>query len=110
MDKVIISMTSIKSRIGTLNWTLDSIYAQTLQPTEVRLYAEPEVVEHDGLISYPSLRRIATEDRGPITKISAIGDPDLGDDDIIITIDDDIVYHPIWLETLVAGARAKATA
>jgi len=104
-NKIIVSLTSTKARIGTLSWTLDSIYAQTLQPSEVRLYAESAVVEQEGLRAYPSLRCIATEDRGPITKISAIGDPDLDDDALVVTIDDDIVYHPCWLETLVAGAR-----
>ena len=107
MNKIIISMTSIERRAGTLRWTLDSLFAQTLKPTEVRLYAEPVVLNDHGLDPYPDLRRFSTEDRGSVTKISAIADPQLDDHDLIVTVDDDVVYDPRWLATLVDGVDAN---
>jgi hypothetical protein len=51
MNKIIISLTSIASRRGALHWTLDSLHAQTLAPTEIRLYVH-RVHERNGWVGY----------------------------------------------------------
>lgn len=100
---VIVSMTTIPQRNGTLGRTLASLKAQTYRPTEVRLYA-PSLVD----VSYidDDTRVIRVSDLGPVTKAYALTDPKLPPDAIVVTVDDDIVYQPDWLAVLVAGAEA----
>lgn len=93
-------MTSVPARNGTLGPTVDSLHAQTVPPDEIRLYIESNCTEVDGV------HIVRTEDRGPITKLSAIADRAVSDDALIVTVDDDIVYAPQWLETLLFAAKA----
>lgn len=100
-------MTSIPARAGTLGPTLASLRAQTRPPDEIRLYAD------DGVPCPPELDRgclYPTADYGPVTKIFAVLDRRLPDDAIVVTVDDDQIYQPIWLETLLAGAAAHPEA
>jgi glycosyltransferase involved in cell wall biosynthesis len=50
---------------------------------------------------------IGAEDIGPLTKLTAAKDLSLADDDLIVTVDDDIVYEPGWLAALVAEAERR---
>lgn len=93
-------MTSIPARNGTLGPTLESLKAQTLQPDEIRLYIDvfckdPQIVDVDVWRS---------TDRGPLTKLLAVTDARLPSDAIIVTVDDDVIYEPTWLETLTHAA------
>jgi len=93
-------MTSIPRRNGTLGPTLASLEAQSRPPDEIRLYV--------GLgchVAQLDVTCVTVEDLGPITKLSAVVDPAVPDDAIIVTVDDDIIYEPRWLETLVDAAE-----
>ncbi len=91
-------MTTIRGRNGTLGPTIRSLRDQRPQPQEIRLYLGPGAAEVDGVTC------IHTEDLGPLTKISAVRDPAVPDDALIVTADDDIVYQPGWLQVLISGA------
>ena len=105
MQDIIISMTSIPSRNGTLGPTLQSLLDQTRKADEIRLYL------NDGCegVSMPDVRCYWGSDHGPVTKLSAALDASLPPDTIVVTADDDILYEPTWLGTLVAGAIAYPT-
>lgn len=103
--KVVVSMTTIPARNGTLGPTLRSLDRQTLQPDDVRIYAADGAGDWDAQdLDFVTLH--SSPDYGPITKLSAVLDPELDDDDLVVTVDDDIIYEPDWLETLVAAAAA----
>jgi hypothetical protein len=105
--RVIVSMTSTPARNGTRHHTLDSLVHQTRVPDSIRVYGSEDIFTTDEFLPYVKLLDLTeTEDRGPVTKLSVLEDQDITDDDLIVTVDDDIVYQPRWLETLVAGAEA----
>lgn len=99
--KVVISMTSVPTRNGTLGPTLASLRNQTRLPDEIRLYLgdgcdHVSWKNNDG----PELNCISSTDYGPVTKLSAAVDDRVRPDAIVITVDDDIVFAPLWLERL----------
>jgi hypothetical protein len=91
-------MTSTSARNGLRDQTIASLKAQTIQPDDIRLYADVDVVE----TGIPLVRVL---DRGPLTKLSAIADPSVHADDLIVTVDDDIIYERRWLETLLVATE-----
>lgn len=96
---VIVSMTTIPRRNGLVDPTIASLKAQTLPPDEIRIYMPPGCAPIRGATN---IRR--DHDAGPVMKISAVCDPEVPDNALIVTVDDDVVYKPDWLETLVNGA------
>ncbi len=98
--RVVISMTSIPARNGTIDPTLQSLRNQTRRPDEIRLYLGPgcEHVQWTG--DGPPIYCIPTVDHGPVTKLSAAVDLCVRADAVIITVDDDIVFAQQWLESL----------
>jgi hypothetical protein len=103
---VVISMTSIPARAGTLGPTLASLRAQTRPPDEIRLYVGDDVPcppELDRGCVYP------LGDHGPVTKISAVL-MTLPANAIVVTVDDDQIYQPAWLKTLLVGVAAHPEA
>lgn len=112
MPRVFISMTSTAERAGTLGQTLKTLVDQSLQPDGLVIALPPGVnfVEEHDLSKYPLFEKTRivrlSNDRGPVEKLAILEhDRSLVDDDVIVTIDDDILYHPDWLKTLVAGAH-----
>lgn len=102
---VIVSMTTIPKREGMLLPVLKALAAQTYRPDEVRLYHSSEwspavPTSVDGL----RVQLCPVQDRGPITKLSAVADPAVPKDALVVTADDDIEHAPTWLETLLKGA------
>jgi len=93
-------MTSVPSRNSTLDPTLKSLQNQTQPPDEIRLYLGPGCESVQWSEKGPPLYSIPTVDHGPVTKLSAAVDPYVRADAVIITVDDDIVFAPRWLETL----------
>ena len=99
-------MTSIPARRGTLGPTLDSLRAQTIKPDSIQLHAVDAALDFD-FSGWPELELHHLErDPGPVAKLSALNDRTLDDDDLVVTVDDDQIYEPRWLEMLVAGAKA----
>lgn len=99
--RVIISMTTTHARRDSLRETLDSIAAQTRKPDHVCIFSnvQPGVGYAPNVILFPRV------DVGPVSKLYAIEERWITDDDLIVTIDDDIIYEPRWLETLVDAAE-----
>src|SRR5580692_4168676 len=99
---VILSMTTIPSREGVIGKTLESLLKQTAHFDDLRVYRPPNVMRRSpqARITYCS-----TKDFGPVTKIRAVCDPEVPNDAIVVTVDDDIIYHPTWLETLLKGVE-----
>lgn len=121
-SQVIISMTSIPSRNGTLSPTLLSLVNQSRKPDQIRIYLtegcerpRAEAVWYWDEMKYPSNKRgvddltpqiFWTTDHGPLTKLSAAVDPSVPGDALIVTVDDDIIYDSNWLEVLTDAAKA----
>ena len=114
MTRVIVSMTSTSARNGTRHNTFDSLLAQTMRPDEYRIYIDPVVLGDSEIESYKQrffdeirvpFYSIPFSDRGPVTKLAALTDRRIEQTDIVVTVDDDIVYEPRWLETLVEAAE-----
>lgn len=113
--QVIISMTSIPARNGTLLPTLKTLVNQSRMPDQIRLYLTDgcrrpyatgvyyfDELDFEGL--KPQI--FWTTDHGPLTKLSAAVDPGVPGDALIVTVDDDILYDSNWLEVLVDAAKA----
>lgn len=105
--RVVVSLTTIPGREKSLAATLASLRAQTFPASEIRVHVDPfEYVGHASAAlaarERDSIRFV--QDRGPLTKLAAVLDPELAGDTIIVTVDDDIVYEPHWLEVLVFEA------
>lgn len=99
--RTIVCLTTHPGRNGTVQPTIDSLHAQTRKPDEIRLYHGP------GCEDLPTgCTLIPTRDVGPLTKLSAAVDPALAEDDLIVTVDDDVIYHPGCLAKLCAAAEA----
>jgi hypothetical protein len=103
---IIVSFSTLPSRINRIGPMLDSIWAQTLQPDRFVLlvpvqsirekcpYVIPEFVwERAEVINCPT-------DYGPATKLIPAIEM-LAPEDILITVDDDVVYEPHMIEELV---------
>lgn len=97
---VVVSMTTIPERVGRIEPTIRSILGQVPPPDEVRLYVGFDCPPVAGV----TLLRV--EDRGPVTKLSAVLDPEVSDHAVVVTADDDVEYQQGWLSTLVDAAVA----
>lgn len=100
---VVVSMTTIPRRNGSLGPTIASLYVQSLRPSEIRLYVSA------GCALVPQVHCVRVDDHGPITKLSAVVDPEVPSGAIVVTADDDQIYAPSWLETLHAAATRHPT-
>ena len=96
---VIVSMTTVPARNGTVGPIVGFLRGGRRPPDEIRVYLTP------GCDRVPGARCIEVADLGPVTKLSAVADPGLPDDAIVVTCDDDQIYDPRWLETLVDAAQ-----
>lgn len=103
---VIISLTTTMARREHIRPTLDSLFHQTVKADEVRLYQSwlPDGKDATSSDGYAPTR-VVTADKGPVTKISAVCDEAVPADAIVVTVDDDQVYAPTWLETLLAAGQ-----
>jgi hypothetical protein len=110
---VIISITTLPSKIETIKYTLSSILSQSCRVDEIRLYL-PEKTrkgQHyiipkwlkklEDTLQYFKIRR-CQKDWGPGTKIIPALLDEKNNDVYIIYLDDDIVYHRNTVETLVS--------
>lgn len=106
---VIVSLTSYPARIGTVHFTVKSLLSQTFQPAAVVLWLAREEFP-GGEISLPK-ELLELKSSGLSiqwchnTKSYKKLIPALKayPDNVIITVDDDIIYKPTWLEQLVAS-------
>jgi hypothetical protein len=103
---IIVSFSTLPSRIGRIMPMIDSIIGQTMHPTQfvmcLPLFSQREQCKYVVPDDIPNAvtRLFCDIDYGPATKLV----PTLNitkDDDIIITVDDDVVYEPHLIEELV---------
>lgn len=97
-------MTTIPARNGTLDPTIRSLMGQTHRADEVRIHTIPGV-ELDASGWSEALFAVNVDDHGPVTKLWPAIDAALAPDDLIVTVDDDIVYAPNWLALIAAAAE-----
>ena len=113
---VVVSLTTIPSRLPHLEDTLKSLLRQTLAPREIRLnvpkYSRREQRAYElpeRLRELAALRIVECEDYGPATKLipSVLGLPP---DQRVVVVDDDRNYPPNLLEDLVRASDAQPDA
>lgn len=100
MNKIIVSMTTVPSRINTLSHVLDSIFNQTVQPDLVSIYvSKEEFLENSLHYDYDRVKITYVDGniRGHKKYFYAFKE---FKDDIVITIDDDVVYDRNTIEKL----------
>ena len=106
MSKVIVSLTTIPSRVAFLEKFLEGINAQTLQPDQIELNLPVAYTRRKlGVIARNLIPKefkvFDCEDLGPATKILPTIRRYKGTDTQIVYCDDDRLYDPNWLERLV---------
>jgi len=109
--KIIVSLTSIPSRLNNIEPTIKSIVNQTLQPTVVYLnlphFCLKEKREYNipNFINKYPIKILKSADFGPVTKLIPTllqtNDPET----LIITIDDDNIYPNNLIELLVNKSK-----
>lgn len=115
MSRVIVSLTTTNERFRYLYYALESLRLQTRQPDIVVLnLSREQYLNDEGISDLPDwLERHDIEVRwvpntGSYRKlIPTLQDAE--DTDLVVTMDDDILYGPHWLERLVRHAEAHPT-
>jgi hypothetical protein len=110
---LVVTLTTIPSRIDAIGPTLKSLLRQTQAPAQIRLcvpaWSEREQRAYalpPWLAALRSVSVVSTADHGPATKflgtLAAVAP-----DQAVVVLDDDRVYHPRLLETYAALAAAR---
>ena len=107
---VVVTLTTLPSRVNRIELTLKSLLRQTVSPRMIRLNvpraSRREQVSYDIPPRFRALRSVTVvecEDFGPSTKlIPAL--IDASPDDRLLVVDDDRVYHPSLVEQMVDGS------
>lgn len=97
--RVVVSLTTLPSRIGGVVETIDSLLQQTLQPDAIYLnvpsaserFKEESYVIPPHLSKLDKVRVRRTEDYGPVTKLIPTLDEERDPNTLIITVDDDMM-------------------
>lgn len=99
---VVVSLTSIPSRLGTLHLTLRSLMAQTVRPQKIVLWLNDDL-KSDLPKSLIDLQSTLFEIRWSALTCShrkLIHSLEAFPNSVIVTCDDDSMYAPNWLESL----------
>ena len=109
---LIVTLTTIPSRLETLAPTLKSLLRQSMRPAEIRLclpaWSEREQRAYEIPAWLRSLRCVTLvpcDDVGPATKFLSTLRA-VPADQAVVVIDDDRIYHPRLLETFLALTQA----
>lgn len=111
MTRVVISLTSIPPRFGSLHACLSALLQQTAEIAAVNLYLPRQYRRFPGTWPLPivpegvSIHQVA-HDLGPATKILPAVAAYRGTDTLILFCDDDRIYDPGWAAHLIAAAKA----
>lgn len=118
--KVVVSMTTIPSRVGLIDSVIDALLEQSYRDIDFRLYIPVACRRTGGRYEVPdqlaarasedarfTIRRIAT-DYGPATKLLGacedLSSPDCSLTTCVITVDDDILLESHAIEELVEAS------
>lgn len=115
---IIVSLTTIPSRMSLLPKCLDSIKSQTIQPDIVYLQV-PKISRKGVLYDLNGLREIVKSykfvkinilerDLGPITKLYPLLSLTKNLDDVLILVDDDVEYSPNIIKNLLKNENLNA--
>ena len=115
---LIVSVTSISSRLPVLRHTLISLLDQHCKPDRIVLLLskEPYLMDDgvndpppwlDAMVARRDIELQWVENTGPYRKLMPIYRT-ATDEDAIVTCDDDVIYGPDWLSALVSAAKANA--
>lgn len=104
-DKIIVSLTTIPSRVGFLHQTINSLRAQTIQPDSIELnipdvYKKRSLGSMDFSLLPNDISIIRCEDFGPATKLLPTLQRYSGKNVCIIYCDDDRIYDKGLIERL----------
>ncbi len=101
---IIVTLSTIPSRIDLIGPTIQSLLRQTVRPAEIRLcLPEWSEREHCAYVVPPWLRAlravkiVACKDEGPATKFIATLTC-VPADTVVVVVDDDRIYHPRLIE------------
>ena len=108
-EKVIITLTTISSRINNIDQVLETLLKQDYINYEIRLYISREAYLLDkGIDDVPSkylnderLKIIYVENTGPYRKLMPALKEFFGTNQILITVDDDVLYPQNFISTLI---------
>lgn len=111
---ITVSLTTTKSRLQVVRYTLLSLLEQSLQPDRIVLSisSQPYLLD-EGIIEIPSFLRNMAVDRLEIHWVKNTGPyrkllPELAkanSNDYVITCDDDVIYGEKWLSRLTEAAE-----
>lgn len=113
IPKIIISMSTIPSRISRLPLVIDSIISQSYPVSEIRLYLPrnydrfPGTFCTDVEIDSRVVVVWVEKDLGPLTKIAYAVDDLKGENALVLACDDDMIYEIDWVEKFVAAFRVR---
>jgi hypothetical protein len=109
---IVVSLTTLPSRIHSIQYTLRSLALQSYPPTAIHLYLPDQSVREKRGYQVPSFVhtlgiqvRSGGPDYGPATKLIPallefhVHQPE----QLVVYVDDDILYHRHWLRDLVAA-------
>lgn len=112
---LIVSVTSISSRLPVLRHTLISLLDQHCKPDRIVLLLskEPYLMDDgvndpppwlDAMVARRDIELQWVENTGPYRKLMPLYRT-ATDDDVIVTCDDDVIYGPEWLSSLMQTAK-----
>jgi len=111
-QRIVVSMTTTASRLYEIAPTIESVLNQTVRPDLVVLWLDEVLSEHDVPLEVRAMQRRGltvrfTRDIGPHTKLV----PALREypDEVVITVDDDVLYPCYLVEALYRGYLADPT-
>lgn len=107
MNKIIVSFTSYPKRISTIHHVLDSIIEQTIMPDRIVLYlSSSEFQRFDDMPSFEKYKKYGFEIHWVEENIKSHKKWFYAfreyPEDIIITIDDDVLYNQTAIENLIS--------
>ena len=110
-ENVILSCTTTSERIHIFYYTAQSILRQTLKPNKIFLnISKNPYLDDKGIKKIPSwlhdsnININVVDNTGSYRKLLPIINY-ISDDDLVVTADDDVLYHSLWLEKLIHYAK-----
>ncbi|TSJ79024.1 hypothetical protein [Rariglobus hedericola] len=110
---LVVSLTTIPSRIVALELTIKSLLRQSCRPTEIRLCLPAWSTREQRLYEVPAwlaqlrcVKIVRCEDKGPATKFLPTLQ-EVAPDQAVLIVDDDRIYHARLLERYVSLTAAN---
>jgi len=108
--RVVVSLTTVPSRVSHINITLNSIQRQSYKPDDVYVCIPFKSQSESLDYKIPAnlndeFNIIRCQDYGPITKLVGVLPLETDPDTVIITVDDDVVYPEGMIEKMISKHR-----